>query len=228
VSSPSTTGTPAKRRRFDRLALIGTIAGVLSVIIAAGAWWWPQSPSSGAGGTAAGPPVASAAAATTAPAGTSRTSGPAAVQVPAYLDTWGIAAESGLDYLVPLPRAVKDQAGYTSHPIAISCPSNQAGDQAHDVTYVLRGRFYQFDAEVHPWYPPGPDSGSATYVTVIGAINQTDGQLVTKEAGSQKTAFLNAPKPISAVIDGAEKLTLHVQCGNPNGVIVLTNARLTP
>lgn len=208
------------------MALIGTIAGVLSAAIALGAWWWPQSPPSGdaRATTDSNSPVATRA--TTAPAGS--TSGAVVQPVPAYLDSAGFTAESGLDNLVPLPRAIRGQTAYTSHPVAISCPSNQAGDQAHDVTWVLHGRFYQFDAEVHPWFPAGTDTGSATYVTAIGAITQTDGQLVTREAGNQKSAFLGAPRPLSAVIDGAEKLTLRVQCGNPNGVIVLTNARVTP
>jgi hypothetical protein len=227
---PSTPHGP-RRRRLDHLGLISAIAGILGVLIAVAAWWWPQAPSGsdhGADGTSGTTPqitTSTTGAATTAPAGAgAATGGPAAD----HLDSDGISAESGGSYLVSLPRAVRAKAGWSQHPIAIACPSNQTGDEAHDVTYVLHGHYVQFDATVRPWLPPGTDTRAGTWVTVLSGVTQTDGQLVTTEVGRQQQATMSGPKPVSATIDKAEKLTLRVQCSDPNGIVVLSDARLTP
>ena len=85
-------------------------------------------------------------------------------------------------------RAIRGTAGYTGHPMAIRCPSNQTGDPVSDVTFLFRGRYVQFDAAVHPYYPDGSDQQSATYVTALTTTRQRDGTLTTTEAGSQKRA----------------------------------------
>ena len=125
------------------------------------------------------------------------------------------------------PRAIRDDETYKPHAIAITCPSNQTGDQVHDVTYAVRGRYVTFDADVHPYYPPGADSRSATYVSVLKGVRQSDGDLRIAEVGTQTQATAAQPKPLTAAVDDAEKITLRVQCADPNGTVVLTNARLT-
>ena len=66
--------------------------------------------------------------------------------------------------LVAVPRAVRDDPAFSSHPVAITCPDNQTGNQASEVTYLLRGRYLGFDATVHPYYPPGADTKAVSHV----------------------------------------------------------------
>jgi hypothetical protein len=228
-STPPGTNVDAKSRRkggwrgWDagvRATIIGTVAGVLSLAIAFAAWQWPRSPDSQPkdGPTTvsgANPPIGSAAAAP---------GGSAAVE---YLDGGAFPAESGGANLVSLPRAIRDDGTYKPHAVAITCPSNETGDQVHDVTYPVQGRYVQFDADVHPYYPPGADARSATYVSVLKGVRQRDGDLRITEVGAQKQATAAQPAPLTAAVDDAEKITLRVQCADPNGTVVLTNARLT-
>ena len=55
-----------------------------------------------------------------------------------------------------------------------------------------------------------------------------DGSLDFTEAGNQKRANATDPAALTATVDNAEKLILRVECGNPAGSVVLTDARLTP
>ena len=147
---------------------------------------------------------------------------------PAYLDGAGFAPEAGADRLVEVPRAIRGQAAYSAHPIAVKCPSNETGHDRSEVTYSLLGHYVQFDATVRPYYPSGSDQQSVTYVTATIGLRQKDGTLVTTDAGDQKRATQTAPGALTAAIDGAEKLTIRVQCDDPGGTIILTDARLTP
>ena len=222
---PTGSDGPGPLHRWSGIAtVVGTVIGGLSLIVALLAWWLPRqnSPdptSSSAGAATAGStPIRSA---VQPPAGA-----PAVPQV--FLDGGSLIPEAGTGRLTELPRVIRGNASYASHPIAIKCPSNEADNQVSEVTYLLRGRYVQFDATVHPYYPPGSDQQAATYVTAVRAIMQRDGDLNTTEAGVQKRANLGMPAPLTAAIDNAEKLILRVQCGDPNGTVVLTDARLTP
>jgi len=207
--------------RWTNLAtVLGTVIGGLSLVVALLAWLWPQ-PSDHDDRPGSRP---SSTVATTGRAPVATTAVPAAE----FLDAGGPTAEAGSGRITALPRAIKADAGYANHPVAIRCPSNQAGDQVSDVTYSLLGRYAQFEATVHPYYPPNTDQGSATYVTVLTAVRDSDNTLTTSEAGSQKRASPAAPLALSVPVDHAEKLTIRVQCGDPDGMVVLTGARVTP
>jgi hypothetical protein len=205
--------------------IIGTIMTVIGLVVAVAAWQLPTSPDSSGTDDRAGAPGSTPAAPPPATATAARPGKPVGGAAE-FLDT-GFPAESGGANLVPLPRAIRADATYQPHAIGITCPSNQTGDQDHAVTFLLRGRYVQFDAAVHPYYPPGADARSATYVTVQTGVRESDGELRITEAGSQKTAAVDSPQPLTAMIDNAEKITLTVRCADPNGTVVLTDARLT-
>jgi hypothetical protein len=220
-------GRPSKRSGWQswdtgvRATVIGTVAGVLSLLVAVIAWRWPQSPPEN---SVAGPP--SSVATTTNPAATT---GPPATAAPAAVDFLdAVTVEAGGGNLVAVPRQVRGTPGFAGHVMAISCPSNQTGDQVHDVTFPIMGHYQQFDAEIHPYYPSGADPRSVTYVTAMIGIRQTDQTLRTTAAGAQKNATMATASSLTAAIDNAEKLTVRVECADPKGTIILTNARLTP
>jgi hypothetical protein len=144
-----------------------------------------------------------------------------------YLDSGVITAQAGGDRLAELPRKLRGGASYTDHPLAIRCPSNQTGDESSDVTYALRGHYVSFDATVRPYYPTSADQRSATYVYAIAGITQRDGDLSTAIVGQQLRASPTTPAAMSADVDGAQELTLRVKCSDPDGIVVLTDARLT-
>jgi hypothetical protein len=201
-------------------------------VIAVAAWQWPRSAPDGPaernaapGSSVSGVATAGDTASTTAAAGTAGTSNPSGAQAK-HLDTF--SPESGGSSLVAVPRQARGAVGPGGHPVSISCPSNQTGDQERSVTYLLQGRYLGLEAEVRPYYPEGADTRSATYVTALTGTLGRDGDLTITEAGKQQRATAQQPQQLSATIDGAEKLTLRVQCGDPTGTVILVGARLIP
>ena len=234
-SSQNGSAGPARRtlwtrwkqaRVVDQATVIGTVAGVLSLLVAIVALRGPF-------GGSDPKPVASGTTNVTAtiPATPTRTTSPitptAAGAADEFLDGPGFPAESGGSNLVSVPRAINTDGDYTNHPVTISCPTNETGDDHRDVTYLLRGNYLRFDAEVRPYYPPGSNTKSPTYVTAYIGVTQQNGDLCTEVAGSQQKATMTGPQPLTASVEKAEKLTLRIQCSDPNGVIVLVGARLT-
>lgn len=59
-------------------------------------------------------------------------------------------------------------------------------------------------------------------------MKERDGTLTRRTAGKQLAAKMSAPAPLAAAVDGAEELTIQVQCESPEGVVVLADASLTP
>lgn len=226
TSTSGAPGAPPKRwwRHWDATR-IGTLAGVLSVVVGIGAWQWPRPSADPAATATTGATSAPSAIDPTASGSTPVNAAPATAE---YLDGTGFPAESGGAYLVSVPRAIRAADSSANHSIAVTCPTNQTGDQSRDITYVLHGRYLRFDAEVQPYYPPGSDTKSATYVTAMIGTTQKDGTLAITEAGRQQRATVIASAALTAPVENAEKLILRVQCGDPNGTIVLANARLTP
>ncbi|GAA2660152.1 hypothetical protein [Paractinoplanes durhamensis] len=214
---------PSRWHRWSGVAtVLGTVIGGLSLVIAVLAWLIPRqsNPSPAPGPTqVTAKPVAT---------GTTPTSGPTVAEAGVFLDADGfLPPEAGGDRLVEVPRQIRGKDGYASHPLAIRCPSNQTGDQSSDVTFLVRGRYVQFDATVRPYYPAGADQQSVTHVTLLTDTRERDNTLTTTEVTTQTRATPTAPKALSAAIDRAEKLTLRVRCEDPAGTIVLTDSRVT-
>ncbi|MEV6490783.1 hypothetical protein AB0M20_19515 [Actinoplanes sp. NPDC051633] len=240
MNSSSATGRPpasgaaslptgaGKRDPGLRATVIGTVAGVGSLIVGVVAWQWPQpqpDPGPAGGGTAA-PSVA----ATPSTRVDDVSSAPAATpQMPATVARFltEMDPESGAANVQQLPRSIRAEPGYNSRPLVVACPSNQTDDQRRDVTYQLHGRYADFAAQVHPYYPEGTDQGSVTIVTLTTEVRQTDGSLLKNDVVTLGAATPAAPKPLTAQIDGAEKITLRVACDNPSGLVALTDARVS-
>ncbi|MCW3816583.1 hypothetical protein ONA91_19235 [Micromonospora sp. DR5-3] len=218
------------RRPRDRATAIGTVIGALGLLVSILAWQWPKDPAADAtpppatvgGDQPAGPTTNSPGGPTTGSQSPSSTpsSGPGV-----YLAD--LTPRNGEDKLVDIPPAVRKRPDYTSHAIAIRCPRN-GSDPATVVTYQLSRHYQRFDATVHPYYPPGSDQQSATLVTVIRGDQQPDTSVTTGEVGAEQRAQPGKPRPLTAVVEKADQLTLRVECGDPSGVVMLTDARLTP
>ncbi len=225
---------PAGRPRRDHAALVGSAAAVLGLLVAVVAWLWPQQPDTGPaphGGPAmpgtttpatGGGPITT----TAAPGGTP--SGGVAPRAPAVAHLDGLGPESGGSHVVPVPRPVRATDGFTDHPVAITCPTNQTGDRERTVTWSLKGRYLDLRADVRPWYPPDADQGAVTHVTALVGTRQRDGEISTSVGGRQQQATPTGPQPLTANVEGAEQLLLRVECSDPNGIIILTAATLTP
>lgn len=213
---------PAARsgmRRAEKLGLwLAGVTLVVSSAIAVGAWQWPRD-QEGA------PPRWTGAPATSEPAPSpSATTAPVdAVSTSTYLAD--LSPRSGGDNLAALPRALKGTAGY-DHPVVVRCPTNQSDDKVRTVSYLLRGRYLDFSATVRPYYTGEPDS--RTHVTAVSGVKERDDTLTRRTAGTQFTATMAAPAPIVAAVDGAEELTIHVECESPEGFVVLVDAALSP
>jgi hypothetical protein len=205
-----------------RLAVVASVATVLGLFVAIGAWWWPRS-TSGAGAQGTAGNAGRNAATDTTPA----TPPHASSSNVEYLAGPGFPAEEGGALLVSVPPAVRDEPAFNSHAIAIKCPDNRTGNEASEVTYLLRGRYRRFDATVHPYYPPDADTKAASWVYAMVDVRQRDGTFHRDEAGRQQQATMAAPAPLTADIENAEKLTLSVRCADQYGTVVLTDARVT-
>jgi len=215
---------PGPWQRWSGVATaLGTAIALIGVIVAVLAWLRPQSPADSR--TAASPTWVSPN--EVSPNGGTAT--PTAIPPlpadagPVFLDSGAFAPVAGADNVVELPRGVT-----ASHAIAVKCPTNQSSDQASDVTFPLHGRYYQFDATVRPYYPKDADQQSVTHVTASTGTRQRDGTLTVAEVGSQKRASAAAPATLTATVDKADTLILRVECQDPDGTILLTDARLSP
>ncbi|MBW6436919.1 hypothetical protein KZ829_24560 [Actinoplanes hulinensis] len=229
--TPTPNAGSGRNRRWDagvRAGVISAAAGVLALIVALFAWLMPRQPGGDdpdgekAGRVATGKESDSH---RTLP--TSATTVSPRAKATTFLAGGAFHPESGATDLTEVPRTIRGKPGYTGHEIAIRCPSNETGDQTSDVTYLLLGRYAQFDVTVRPYFPAGTDQQAATYVSAMIGTKRSDGGLDTTIAATQKTATPTASAELSAPVDHAEKLTLRIECGNPNGVVVLTDARLT-
>jgi hypothetical protein len=214
----------------ERTGFVSAVAGVVGVGVAVLAWLLPmydKPPTN----TAASPnaPVTTDPGGPTGPSSPSPSpSGPPpSPSGPPlrHLDT--IQAETGADKLGRLPRALIGDAGY-DHPVVIKCPSNQTGDKSRQVTYPLRGRYLTFTATVRPHFTRREDQDAQTRVYVRVSTRQPDGTMNTVEQGRQPGATTTRPAPLTADVERGDLLTLVVECEVPDGIVVLTNAGLTP
>ncbi|WP_157241025.1 hypothetical protein [Catenuloplanes japonicus] len=144
---------------------------------------------------------------------------------PVYLDS--LSPEKGEALVSELPRPLKDAAGY-GHALAIACPSNSTGDAVREVSYALSRRYVSVNAVVRPYYEVESDRQSASHVTISVDTRQRDGTMTTRETGAQKSATMAEPQYLVADLEGGDVLTIRVQCSAPTGIIILTEARLSP
>lgn len=221
----STPDRPSRRfpLRSRRLQLT-TVLAVASILVALLAWRFPvvpraddssdqsgQTSEQTTGGGATGQP--------TTPGGAS----PAATEV-RYLNT--VRPEEGVRYIAPLPDGLAQSSGY-AHALTIGCPSNQTGDKVRELTYSLDQRYQTFAGTVEARFaPPAAEKDPEVELTSIADQRQRDGTLRTTGQESRR-ATTGAPAPISLTVTGAEKLTVRISCEEADGVVILTEARLT-
>lgn len=235
-SPPGVTGSGGVSGRWrrwtvsERTAVVGTVIAVAGVLVSILQWQWPKEPAADPGpappasantGQPAGPatvPSVGPATGAVPPAG-SATSGPA-------VDLAGLSPRIGGDKLVDIPLPVRERADYNSHAVAIRCPSNTSREPAIVVVYELARHYRQFEANVHPYYPRGVRS--VTRVTALRGDVGRDGTLTTTEVTSQVQERPDPPQPLTAVVEKADQLALRVECEDPRGVVMLTDAGLTP
>jgi hypothetical protein len=216
----------ASRRGMRKAEKVGIwLAAVtlsVSSAIALGAWLWPMPPQSPEFVTASPGP---AAAPSTESVDTVPTTAPAAPrhQNATYLAE--LSPQSGGANLAELPRALNGKAGY-GHLIVVRCPTNQSDDKVRAVTYPLRGRYLDFSATVRPYDTAVPDGHA--YVTAVAGFKERDGTLTRQTAGTQFGATAAGAAPLSATVERAEELTIQVRCESPQGVVVLSDAKLIP
>jgi hypothetical protein len=202
---------------MNRAEKIGSLVGGLGVIVAVAAWLFPFPPANG--DPTATEPVPS----TTRSGSTDRTPSPAA-GAPAVAYLHELAPQSGGASLVALPRQVRGLPGY-ERALAIGCPTNQSEDKERSVTFLLRGRYLQLTATVRPYFRTDPEA--ASHVQAVAGVRERDDTLTREVRGAQYEALTTRPGTLTADIEGADELTIHVRCGHPDGVVILTDARIT-
>src|SRR5689334_16265653 len=210
--------------RAERWTLIVTAIGVL---VALAAWLFPVGNRDS--GTDGSEPTKQTTATTPAAPTTAATgTGPATGSAMVYLD--GQTPQSGRQNLASLPRSLTGQPGL-DHPVVVTCPTNQNGDQVREVTYSLGGRYLAFSVTVRPYVDPDQDPkplpDSRATVFAIAGYRERDGTLTRQNKGRQEAATVTTPGPLSASVERAEELTLQVRCEDPRGVVVLVAARFT-
>ncbi|MEH1129722.1 hypothetical protein [Micromonospora sp. CPCC 206061] len=198
--------------RIERIGIaLGAVTLVTSSAIALAAWQWPQpvpEKPSPTPTTAARPATMQA---TTEPGRAT------------YVDT--LSPQAGAANLTKLPRELAGKSGY-EHAIVVRCPTNQANDKVRSVNYLVRGRYLDFSATVHPYYEVEKDA--RTYVYALAGVKERDGTLTQRTRGTQFEATMTRAASLAAEVEGAEELTIQVRCEAPEGVVVLAAAQVTP
>lgn len=220
-TTKSTASMPGSAHRGARIIVILT---VLTVAIAATALARDYFGWASGGGTPA---------ATTASAGPNKplttnpapgTAPPSAGSSPVRLDT--LAVEAGAANLGKLPRQLAGQPEY-DRPVVINCPTNTGSDKQRDVTYRLQRRYLDLTSTVRPFFPSPDDREGIVLVYAQVAIRQKDGTVTRVTRGQQFEARMDSPQGLAANVEGADELTLRVQCQYPGGSVVLTAATVS-
>lgn len=219
----------SERRRMSRPEKIGVAVAVIGVIVALAAWLFPfQAMNGGDGspdqaGTPAGQSPSPAPNAADVVGATTQAPGGSAAPAPAAIHLTGLTPLAGRENIVELPRDLRGRPGY-EHAVVVSCPSNQSDDKVRTVTYQLRGRYLDFAGTVQPHF--GTDREAPARVRAMAGYRERDDTMTREVRGSQFNASMAATAPLEADVERAEELTLQVECGHPDGVVILTDARL--
>ncbi|MGW4501840.1 hypothetical protein ACWENR_24915 [Micromonospora sp. NPDC004336] len=217
-------GTDSPRRRLTPDGKTSAAVGLVSLLVAVLAWQWPRqgpdrlptpppSPSQASTGTTA-PVTTPAAPGTGAPGDPGRT----------YLDA--LTPETGSAYLRPLPRALAGRADLP-HPVVLSCPTNDGEDRSRSVSYPLKRRYLDFSATFRAWYPPDDDPETAVRISAVVTVREPDDTLTRQPRGSRTTTMTRPVEALSFPVEGADLLTLTVECDLGGGFAVLADAGLT-
>jgi hypothetical protein len=215
--------TPMPARRGAQVAVVFTVFGVLvgAAALARDVFDWrvgPGAPSASASTAGTGPTEPSAA---DPGANASPSTGPSPT---VRLDT--LAVEAGAAHLGKLPRQLADQPQY-DRPIVITCPTNSGADKQHDVTYRLQRRYLDLTSTVRPFFSSPDDRDGIVLVYAQVAIRQKDGTITRVTRGQQFDARMDNPQKLAADLEGADELTLRVQCQYPGGWVILTDAAVS-
>ncbi|MFJ6166391.1 hypothetical protein ACIQH6_14860 [Micromonospora orduensis] len=210
-------------RRGTQVAVALTVLGVLlaAAALARDVFDWRVGPKA---------PAATASTAGVAPAAPSAVtpdagSSPSSASSPSVrLDT--LAVEAGAANLGKLPRQLTGQPEY-DRPIVIGCPTNSGADKQRDVTYRLQRRYLDLTSTVRPFFSSADERDGIVLVYAQVAIRQRDGTITRVTRGQQFDARMDNPQKLTADLEGADELTLRIQCQYPGGSVILTDATVS-
>ncbi|MEU4402331.1 hypothetical protein [Micromonospora orduensis] len=223
MQDPSQAPTPMPARRGARVAAALAVLGVLiaAAALARDVFDWKIGPGESAArtstpGSAPAKPVPA-----TSGANASPTPAPASS---VRLDT--LAVEAGAANLGKLPRQLTGQPGY-DRPVVIDCPKNAGADKQRDVTYRLQRRYLDLTSTVRPFFSSTDDRDGIVLVYAQVGIRQRDGTITRVTRGQQFDARMDNPQKLTADLEGADELTLRIQCQYPGGSVILTDATVS-
>lgn len=199
-------------------ANLATVVGTLVAILALAFQLWPPF----GGGAADRPAATTTAAAAGAQPAASPSGRPSAAAVD-YLNT--IEPKAGHADLAPLPDKLPATVD-RRHAVTVRCPSNETGDQEQDIRYQLDGQYTSLDATVVAVFTGGRDYDSVGVAPVVGFL-RGDGTIRTETQNAKTGITVSSPAPVHVDLSGAQELTLQVTCSQPDGVVVLADARIT-
>ncbi|MET7866736.1 hypothetical protein [Micromonospora taraxaci] len=215
--------TPMPARRGAQVAIAFTVLGVLvaAAALARDVFDWRVGP----GALTTTESTAGARPANPSPGGpTSDVAPSASAPQVVRLDT--LAVEAGAVNLGKLPRQLDGRSEY-DRPIVIGCPTNSGADKQREVTFKLQRRYIDLTSTVRPFFSAPDDHDGVVLVYALVAIRQTDGTITRVTRGQQFDARMNSPRDLTADIEGADELTLRVQCQYPGGSVILTAATVS-
>jgi len=188
-----------------QLEIVGTIVGILAVLVPASLWTIDHFRGSTHGTTI----VITAPPATTGPTTSSAPTTPVGGRI--LLTDQPI--ESGGENKGSLPRALNSQPGYAA-PLVMPCPTNNTGDKDSSITFLLHGHFLELDANMRPYHTNSDESQI---------------QYSFYPDSSPRLNYLinvNSAQPTAITLDGVQKLTVTIRCDDPDATAILTNAYL--
>ncbi|MEV7330247.1 hypothetical protein [Micromonospora sp. NPDC093244] len=215
--------TPMPARRGAQTVVVLTALGVLiaAASLAVTVFDWkvgPDGPATSASSPGSAPTTPS-------PASSVGSASPTPAPVSSVrLDT--LAVEAGAANLGKLPRQLTGQPGY-DRPVVIDCPKNAGPDKQRDVTYRLQRRYLDLTSTVRPFFSSTDDRDGIVLVYAQVGIRQRDGTITRVTRGQQFDARMDNPQKLVADVEGADELTLRVQCQYPGGSVVLTDATVS-
>lgn len=207
----------AARRREPWTAVVSALTAVVATIIGVIAYVYPRDAGGRAGET--GVEVVSPVA-TGQPGSTSRPNEPTAAAAGVFLDT--LQPVQGGSWLRQLPRELSADPSY-QHAVVISCPSNQTGDTASEVVYETLQRYQTLTGTLRLH---GLSDGVPADLFVYQDAAERRPGGPTGSPPTQVRVTMGETAEVSAPASAAVYLRLRLVCEKPDGLMILTDARL--
>ena len=190
----------------DRATIWGSVAAVAAVVVALLAWLLPM------GGQ--GNPAAQGSTATPVPSPTVGSSAGPAGPTPSASGPPASGSTVNLTDIAPSAGAINLTRSSSPGVLVLPCPTNQSNDRSRIVSYDLLRSYHGL-------------TGSASVAGFSRAEAKAEVEVLVDDVRVDNKVFAPGEQvPLAATLDGADRVSLRITCGQSDGTVTITSAKL--